>query len=345
MNRARYVLAWLAAAAMCGQAPDAVFKATTRLVEVDVVVRDKNGPVAGLTKADFTLLDNGKPQEVAVFSVKGSIPFASIPSNAAAKPADAVPLPPGAVSNRVNSEGEARGADTVFLIDQKNTLQADQAFAIGRIVKFIQARRGHDRIAIYSFGRDGFHGIQELTGDQETLNRAAKNLKPEDPVYRTTDTTGSLALLLERVVDTEHALQEVARHLAKVPGRKNLIWITSSFPLRSRDFDYSPQMEQAARSLNDSNIALYAVDARGLIGALAGMTFLPNAESKGSPSGAQRTAIRLGAPRASALSSGFPYRQELSIPAKAVELKLLIGNLASGKIGTLTIPLMDVAGK
>ena len=104
-------------------------------------------------------------------------------------------------------------------------------------------------------------------------------------------------------------------------------------------------MEQAARSLNDSNVALYAVDARGLIGGLAGMTFLPNAESKGSPSGAQRTAIRLGAPRASALSSGFPYRQELSIPAKAVELKLLIGNLASGKIGTLTIPLMDVAGK
>lgn len=42
------------------------------------------------------------------------------------------------------------------------------------------------------------------------------------------------------------------------------------------------------------------------------------------------------------LRSGLPYRQELTIPAKAVELKLLIGNLASGKIGTLTIPLTEI---
>ena len=33
------------------------FRAGTRLVEVDVVVRNKNRPVAGLTKDDFTLFD------------------------------------------------------------------------------------------------------------------------------------------------------------------------------------------------------------------------------------------------------------------------------------------------
>ncbi len=45
---------------------------------------------------------------------------------------------------------------------------------------------------------------------------------------------------------------------------------------------------------------------------------------------------------ASMLESGLPYPQELTIPAKAVELKLLIGNLASGKIGTLTVPLSQI---
>ncbi|HVA18052.1 MAG TPA: VWA domain-containing protein, partial [Candidatus Dormibacteraeota bacterium] len=35
----------------------------TRLVEVGVIVRDKNGPVADLTKDDFTVLDRGKPQK------------------------------------------------------------------------------------------------------------------------------------------------------------------------------------------------------------------------------------------------------------------------------------------
>src|SRR5271154_1651174 len=35
----------------------AIFRSGTRLVEVDVVVRDKNGIVKGLTKDDFGLID------------------------------------------------------------------------------------------------------------------------------------------------------------------------------------------------------------------------------------------------------------------------------------------------
>jgi VWFA-related protein len=42
------------------------------------------------------------------------------------------------------------------------------------------------------------------------------------------------------------------------------------------------------------------------------------------------------------LKSGFVYRKELKIPASAVELKLLVTNLATGKIGTLTIPLAEI---
>ena len=45
---------------------------------------------------------------------------------------------------------------------------------------------------------------------------------------------------------------------------------------------------------------------------------------------------------ASMLQSGVTYHKELKIPAKAVELKLLVGNLVSGKIGTLKIPLSEV---
>ncbi len=43
----------------------------------------------------------------------------------------------------------------------------------------------------------------------------------------------------------------------------------------------------------------------------------------------------------SMLGTGAVYRKELTVPERAVELKLLVGNLASGKIGTLTIPLPD----
>jgi hypothetical protein len=45
---------------------------------------------------------------------------------------------------------------------------------------------------------------------------------------------------------------------------------------------------------------------------------------------------------AAALQRGFQFWREIEIPAKAVDLNLLVGNLASGKVGTLTIPLSEV---
>jgi VWFA-related protein len=63
-------------------------------------------------------------------------------------------------------------------------------------------------------------------------------------------------------------------------------------------------------------------------GALAGEVF------------SQRIAFNLRpATYSSILQSGVPYRKTMKIPAKAVELRLLFGNLATGKIGTLTIPV------
>jgi hypothetical protein len=47
----------------------------------------------------------------------------------------------------------------------------------------------------------------------------------------------------------------------------------------------------------------------------------------------------------SGLKSGFAYHKELTIPPNAVELKLLVGDLASGKIGTVTIPLSEIKEK
>ena len=44
------------------------FKTTTKLVVVDVFARGKNGKtIENLKKEDFTVLENGKQQEIAVF--------------------------------------------------------------------------------------------------------------------------------------------------------------------------------------------------------------------------------------------------------------------------------------
>src|SRR6185369_15741783 len=98
-----------------------VLRVNTRLVEVDVVVRAKDGPVTDLTKEDFTIVDNGKPQRVDVFSI-------STASRSKAK-ADVPTLAPGVVSNR--SGKSAPTSATVILFDRLNT--ADRYQRDGRL--------------------------------------------------------------------------------------------------------------------------------------------------------------------------------------------------------------------
>jgi VWFA-related protein len=294
------LLSLLAMTVAAQQDPSApTFSSSTKLVQVDVVARSKDAPATGLTKEDFTLLDNGKLQKISFFSVRSarSIGTAGSPSAPAA-----IPLPAGAVSNRLERGGNALANATVLLIDQFNTPPAVQAFAIQRVAKFLQMHRGGDRIGIYTYSIDGLQAVQEITGDAELLSRAAKGLKARNLIRRSHDTAGMTAHQAEGhgALETAEAasgfqgvLEEVARHLARAPGRKTLIWVSTSFPLffppppEPPILDYRKEMEAGARALNDANVALYAVDARGLQGALSGLTAVSNAETGGARSPAQ----------------------------------------------------------
>src|SRR5258707_11591554 len=101
---------WTAAAAACalvvganlGAQSQGTFRADTRLVEVNALVVDKDGrPLEGLTSADFTILEDGKPQQIDVFAVEGSArPPAGATTTAAAPGEPGVPLANGEYSNR-----------------------------------------------------------------------------------------------------------------------------------------------------------------------------------------------------------------------------------------------------
>ncbi len=271
---------------LAAQAPP-TFRAGTRLVQVDVIVRDGRGPVASLTKDDFTLLDNGRTQKIAFFSVRSAPNSAPVQSAA-----PAVPPPAGVISNRLNRQGDFSGTATILLVDRVNTVPALQPFVHRQILKFLETRGNHDSIGIYTLGTS-LRAVQDLTSDADRLVRAAKSLKPENPNRRSTDTTGMWTgftngsggvkaeyeefLLRERVRDTKGAFEEIARHLESVPGRKSLVWISSSFPLIIKRpggaiIDFNPDIEAAARALNKAHVALYAVDSRGLMASYSGST-------------------------------------------------------------------------
>lgn len=288
-------------------APTPTFRSGTKLVEVDVVARSNGAPATGLTKDDFTLLDNGKPQTIAFFSVMQSGSVAPPPA------IGVVALPAGVVSNRLESRGQPSGNTKIVFLDQRNTPAPDQAHAIQSIARFIGTRRPQDRTAIYTLGRNGIKIVQEITSDTDLLSRAAGSLKWADPDVRSPDVSGlsdrptalgptgpgrgvsgvpegpqghaadefTELLIRLREIDTKQTLEMVARHLANVPGRKSLIWISAAFPLHWRDLDFTPDMLEAARKLNDAGVALYAVDPRGVAGALSAQTNIAPAEFGG----------------------------------------------------------------
>jgi VWFA-related protein len=93
----------------------------------------------------------------------------------------------------------------------------------------------------------------------------------------------------ERVGITLTAFRGIAQAVAGLPGRKSLIWVSGSFPLAtySRIIQYSAnpnndpnrerienlyedKLRETDSILTDAQVAVYAVDARGLVGQLLG---------------------------------------------------------------------------
>jgi VWFA-related protein len=166
------VACFVSSGAAALQTPDpqtATFHAGTRLVEIEVVVRNKNGPIAGLTKDDFTVLDQGKPQRIDVFHAG--------PANARSP---AAPLPAGAVSNRVDRVGEPLPDATVVLIDQLYASVGSialKAYETKGALEFFRGLGQRDRVAIYTLGRN-LRVLQEFTDDHGKLLEALMRKDP-----------------------------------------------------------------------------------------------------------------------------------------------------------------------
>ncbi|GAC1669831.1 MAG: hypothetical protein NVS9B4_25880 [Candidatus Acidiferrum sp.] len=278
----------------------------THLVQVNVIVEDKRGePIAGLTKDDFTLVDQGRPQSIATFSQEG----------AEVRQAASDPLPANVFTNRFEQGGVSPGSITVILFDSLNTQFSDQAYARQQLLKVLRQLQPQDRVAIYGL-TNRLQVLQEFTQDSAVLIRAmekysgrsslaldASTPNPDTPDTSATPTADLSAesaqdaaarqvqeflasaerqmsqhYMLNRVEITTAALEAIANHIAYIPGRKNLVWVSGSFPIAmgmdaaslqdftSQSRTFHPEILRATRVLNQANIAVYPVDARGLMG-------------------------------------------------------------------------------
>src|SRR5579872_2556069 len=91
------------------------FNAKVRVVLVDVVVTSgKDEPVPGLTKKDFQVLEDGKPQTIASFEEHKGAPLTRV---------KLPPMPPGVYTNYPTVEHS--DSVNVLLLDALNTATRD----------------------------------------------------------------------------------------------------------------------------------------------------------------------------------------------------------------------------
>jgi len=289
---ALWILAAAAAAAQTAPTSSApgVLRATAHLVEVSVIAESKKGElVTGLTQDDFTLVDEGVPQKIAHFRAE-----TALPSSAGQRK-----LPPNLFTNRLDAGTRTLTTATVVLFDGLNTRLTDQVYAREQIRKFLRQLQPGERVALYAMGR-GPRVLQDFTEDSSALTQALTTYKGgapaslNAPLYDPATTgsehfeawLGELTFGLydyyaeDRAFRTVRALTAIAGHLEQIPGRKNLIWVSGSFPVSigsdSVDLpkkigqskrESRPEVERAVRALGKANLAIYPVDARGLIAA------------------------------------------------------------------------------
>jgi VWFA-related protein len=304
-----------------------VFRASTRLVQVSVVVHDGHGdPIADLKKEDFSVSERGKPQQITFFSMDSATEPAAPPQ----------PLPPHIFTNVFAERAGVPTSVTIILLDLLNTSWADQHSARDALVKFLGQLQPQDRVALFALGKRSLTLLHDYTTDASSLLTRINKLKGEIPADLDASTLdpgtqqelrdlnlGGLADANERaadfftagrVVNTLEAMEAIAQHLSGLAGRKNVIWLSGGFPL-TIGFDemptpgstrdrrtFTPDMDSAIRALNNSGIAVYPVDARGLM-------VMPGFDASTRSAGTGRGAP---VPRLGALNANIDTMKELA---------------------------------
>lgn len=195
--------------------------------------------------------------------------------------------------------------EMVKFLEQLPQGQPIAIYALGRKLRLLQdftTDLNELKRIIQAFKGESSHFLASPTGTPEVpltlagwADQMAKEFAPEirTQIQNFAQETGSDQMDI-RIEHTMAALASLAHMLAGRPGRKNLIWITESVPVHMFATNYQPVIEQQGSQLAkvlpdgqsdartrrsyddqlamvsnlfaDAQVAVYPVDARGLVG-------------------------------------------------------------------------------
>jgi VWFA-related protein len=259
-------------------------------VEVSVVASDAAGRQAGeLTANDFEVKDNGIPRRIEGFQILR-------PSTELLRHRVPTEYPE---SNRPMNEAGSQQPVNVVLLDTAHLDPEFQPWAVAQLEKWFSYLRSGDDVALYELTREGLklrhqfsHSAVHLTAaiapEAVHWDAATKDFKVDVTQSRVLD--AAVAQDLERETkDSEFCDQRnagLASSIAKIAdwmrqfsGRKNLFWISSSFPpVAAQSRTLHTALVRMLQSLDEVNVAVYPVEVRSAVPPVPFLALRPGSE-------------------------------------------------------------------
>jgi VWFA-related protein len=299
--RLGFVVCGLALATVSPHAQNAatqrpVFRGGTELVLVNVVVRDKSGAVVrGLTREDFVITEDDKPQSVTSFDFeeldRAEAASASEPKQPILDKTPASAPRPGVVSPTAPGEPRAErpkvdmhGRRLIVLFFDLSSMQPEE---IERAVKSAhdyvdQKLSPADLIAVASFA-SALRVDQDFSADKVLLDQVIDRFSaaggqgfeegalgdPEGTADNgaafTPDDTEFNIFNTDRRLD---ALQTLADALSGIEQKKSVIYFSSGMSQSGNDNQV--ELKRTIDRANRANVSIYAADMRGLQASVPG---------------------------------------------------------------------------
>jgi VWFA-related protein len=261
----------------------AQFTSTTQLVTLNLSAKDAAGkPILNLKASDITLTEDGKRQKIALFEYQ-KLEDTLLPPLPQTKPVRG-PAPPAPKPNAAifATPGEIKYKDKRLLVlyfDMTSMPIQDQIRAQEAAMKFLATQiTSSDVVAVMTF-TSGLNLLQDFTADRDDLAKAINSLvvgegadmavagaTPNDDAspdtgaaYTADDTEFNIFNTDRKLV----ALQSAVKMLGALPEKKALVFFSSG--VNKTGVENEAQMRATTNAAIRANVALYPVDARGLI--------------------------------------------------------------------------------
>ena len=284
------------------------FKAGTHLVAVDIVATNAKGdPITGLKQQDFEVLEDGKRQSIATFEEHSGTAISPIelppmPPNIYTN------FPRTQSSEAINvlllDSLNTPLPDQVYvheqMLKQLKTIPPNTRVAVFTLASRLRMLQGVTTdstalLAAINGQKAGTKASALLPSDVEKQanqrrvdflieNEAGPSNSNKPQAQEAVEAVNAEKMFMSdtqvfladaRIAATLQALQQLARYLLTIPGRKNVMWFSGSFPAGilpnpdltdpfGREKSFQEEIRKTTDLLAAAQIALYPIGAEGL---------------------------------------------------------------------------------